>query len=73
MYKYLILYVGFVLMYTTANAQKYVKSGKRYDETLHAYVFEPSDDFSDFQADATTAYPPLVETDSNQVRFYDVV
>lgn len=37
------------------------KVQKRHDEVLQTYIFEPNDDY---QADATTAFPPLVEYDS---------
>lgn len=68
-FEHLILCASLLLVCEHAVAQGPPKSGKRYDEALHSYVFEPSDDFSDFQADATTAYPPLVENETNTVSF----
>lgn len=69
-FQHLILCASLLLVCEHAVAQGPPKSGKRYDEALHSYVFEPSDDFSDFQADATTAYPPLVEYEANTVSFF---
>lgn len=70
LFQHFILCASLLFVCEHAVAQGPPKSGKRYDEALHSYVFEPSDDFSDFQADATTAYPPLVEYETNTVSFF---
>lgn len=56
--KFLILFVNSLIVFAQTGAENPLKSGKRADEILQTYVFEPS---NDLESDATTIFPPLVE------------
>lgn len=60
--EYLVLCISLVLICKQVAARSPPKVQKRHDEVLQTYIYEPNDDY---QADATTAFPPLVEYDSN--------